>query len=62
MDLLDFIDLLDLGIVDNLDSRYNIFIKLLLKRLPKTLTINIINLSDSNSIIFRPIMFNSPRI
>jgi len=53
---------LNYKIVDNLDSRYNIFIKLLLKTLSKTLIINIINLPGFNSIIFKLIIFKNPRI
>ncbi len=61
MDLLDFIDLLDLRIIDSLDSRYNILIKPPLKRLPEALIINIINLLGSNNTIFKLIIFSSPR-
>jgi hypothetical protein len=70
MNLLNFRDLLDIKITNllnykitnNFDSRYSIFIKLLLKILLKVLIRNIINLPSSSNIIFKPTIFNNPRI
>jgi len=44
MNLLDFMDLLDPRIINSLDSYYSVPTKPLLRRLPKTSIINIINL------------------